>query len=220
MRRAQAGKLTREAEQAFLAALSATCNVTLAAAAVGSCFGAFNRRRKKDPAFAREMRMALQRGYEALELALLESSLPVSHEHDEWRHNEPPAMPPMSVNQALQLMYLHQKAALLARRADPDPAAAGREQCGAQRAARADGGGAGPPRPRGVRGRGGGAMGEGRAGMGAGGGGCAAEARAAGFGAGDGLVAGRPGGGWRRWRRSGKGMSGIYSRDYNEIVLR
>jgi hypothetical protein len=114
MRRAQAGKLTREAEQAFLAALSATCNVSLAAAAVGSCFGAFNRRRKKDPAFAREMRMALQHGYEALELALLESSLPVSHEHDEWRHNEPPAMPPMSVNQALQLMYLHQKAALLA----------------------------------------------------------------------------------------------------------
>ena len=60
MRRAQPGKLTREAEQAFLAALSATCNVTLAAAAVGSCFGAFNRRRKKDPAFAREMRMALK----------------------------------------------------------------------------------------------------------------------------------------------------------------
>jgi hypothetical protein len=113
MRRAQPGKLTREAEQAFLAALSATCNVTLAAAAVGSCFGAFNRRRKKDPAFAREMRMALRHGYEALELALLESGLPASHEHGDWRHNDPPAMPPMTVNQALQLMYLHQKAALL-----------------------------------------------------------------------------------------------------------
>ena len=34
MRRAQPGKLTREAEQAFLAALSATCNMSLAAAAV------------------------------------------------------------------------------------------------------------------------------------------------------------------------------------------
>src|SRR5947209_8957212 len=113
MRRAQPGKLTREAEQAFLAALSATCNVTLAAAAVGSCFGAFNRRRKKDPAFAREMRMALRHGYEALELALVESGLPASHEHGDWRHNDPPAMPPMTVNQALQLMYLHQKAALL-----------------------------------------------------------------------------------------------------------
>src|SRR6476660_9022213 len=36
MRRAQPGKLTSEAEQAFLAALSATCNIRLAAAAVGA----------------------------------------------------------------------------------------------------------------------------------------------------------------------------------------
>jgi hypothetical protein len=113
MRRALPGKLTREAEQAFLATLSVTCNMSLAAAAVGSCFNAFNRRRKKDPAFAREVRLALQRGYEALEMALLEGQSPVSHEHDDWRHNDPPAMPPMSVNQAFQLMYLHQKAALL-----------------------------------------------------------------------------------------------------------
>ena len=113
MRRAQPGKLTPEAEQAFLAALSATCNFALAAAAVGANFNAFNRRRKKDPAFAREVRLALQRGHEALEVALIESTLAASHEHDDWRHNEPPAMPPMSAAQALQLLYLHQKAALL-----------------------------------------------------------------------------------------------------------
>ena len=113
MQRAQPGKLTREAEQAFLAAVSATCNLSLAAAAVGAAFNAFNRRRRKDPAFAREVRLALQRGYEALELALIEGTLPASHEHDDWRHNDPPAMPPMSCNQALQLLYLHQKAALL-----------------------------------------------------------------------------------------------------------
>jgi hypothetical protein len=113
MRRAQPGKLTPAAEQAFLAALSATCNISLAAAAVGACFNAFNRRRKKDPAFAREMRLALQWGYETLELALIEGGMPGSHEHDDWRHNEPPATPPMTVSQALQLMYLHQKAALL-----------------------------------------------------------------------------------------------------------
>jgi hypothetical protein len=112
VRRAQHGKLTREAEQAFLSALSATCNVSLAAAAVGSCFKAFDRRRKADPAFAREMRMALAAGWERLEMALLESGLAGSHEHDEWRHNDPPATPPMSVSQALQLMYLHQKAVL------------------------------------------------------------------------------------------------------------
>ena len=113
MRRAQPGKLTREAEQAFLAALSATCNVSLAAAAVGSCFNAFARRRRKDQAFAREMRLALQRGYEALEMALLAGHAAASHEHDDWRHNDPPPIPPMTANQALQLMYLHQKAALL-----------------------------------------------------------------------------------------------------------
>src|SRR3954467_2456678 len=64
LRRAQPGKLTREAEQAFLAALSATCNFALAAAAVGANFNAFNRRRKRDPAFAREVRLALAQGYE------------------------------------------------------------------------------------------------------------------------------------------------------------
>jgi hypothetical protein len=113
MRRAQPGKLTMEAEQAFLAALGATCNMSLAAAAVGSCFRAFDRRRKTDPAFAREVRLALQRGYEALEMALYESGLAGSHEHGDWRHNDPPAMPPMTVSQALQLMYLHQKEARL-----------------------------------------------------------------------------------------------------------
>lgn len=113
MKRAVAGRLTREAEQAFLLALSATCNVTLAAAAVGASPRAFYRRKKQCRAFAREMRMALQRGYEALELALLESSAPTAFEHDEWRHNEPPAIPPMSASQALQLMYLHQKEARL-----------------------------------------------------------------------------------------------------------
>jgi len=113
MRRAQPGKLTREAEQAFLAAVGATCNLSLAAAAVGSCLRAFARRRRKDPAFARELRLALKRGWETLELALMEAGMPGMHEHDDWRHNDPPALPPMTVSQALQLMYLHQKAALL-----------------------------------------------------------------------------------------------------------
>ena len=118
VRRAQAGKLTPAAEQAFLSALSATCNVSLAAAAVGSCCKAFRRRKEKSPGFAREMRMAIERGYLALELGLLEGHLAASHEHDDWRNNSPPAMPPMSVNQALQLMYLHQKEARLL--AEPD----------------------------------------------------------------------------------------------------
>jgi hypothetical protein len=119
MRVSHANKLTRECEQAFLAALSATCNVTLSAAAVGASPRAFYRRKRQCPGFAREMRMALQMGYERLELALLEGHQPGSHEHDEWRHNDPPAIPPISANQALQLMYLHQKAVLLVEEPTP-----------------------------------------------------------------------------------------------------
>ena len=118
MRRALPGKITREGEQAYLAALSATCNKRLASAAVGAAENAFNRRRRKDPGFAREVRMALEEGYEALEMALYEGCSAAAHEHDDWRHNDPPAIPPMSVSQALQLMYLHQKEARLI--AEPD----------------------------------------------------------------------------------------------------
>jgi hypothetical protein len=86
---------------------------------VGVSPRAFYRRKKTDPAFAREYRLALQAGYERIEMALLESGLAGSHEHDDWRRNDPPAMPPMSVNQGLQLKYLHQKEARL--KAEPWP---------------------------------------------------------------------------------------------------
>ncbi|MHA6722553.1 hypothetical protein [Sphingomonas sp. RS2018] len=113
LRRAQPGKLTQQCEQTFLAALSATANVRLAAAAAGASVAAFYRRRRKNPAFAREMRLALETGYERLETVLLVSSLPSSYEDDAWRHNDPPAIPPMTANQALQILYLHQKEARL-----------------------------------------------------------------------------------------------------------
>lgn len=118
MRAAQPGKLTRHCEQAFLAALSATANVRLSAAAAGADVGAFYRRRRQNPGFAREMRLALAMGYERLEMALLAGMAADSHQDDAWRHNEPPPIPQMTANQALQLMYLHQKEARLL--AEPD----------------------------------------------------------------------------------------------------
>lgn len=119
MRRAQPGKLTRECEQAFLTALSATANVSLAAAAAGAAEAAFYRRRRQNPGFAREMKLALQTGYDRIELALLEGFLPGAHADDAWRHhNDPPPIPKMSPAQALQLLYLHQKEARLL--AEPD----------------------------------------------------------------------------------------------------
>jgi hypothetical protein len=113
IRRAMAGRLNRTAEQTFLAALAATCNVRLAAAAVNTQPNHFYQRRRQDPGFAREWRLALQQGYATLEAALIEGFTVDAHVDDAWRHNEPPALPPMTTAQALQLMYLHQKEARL-----------------------------------------------------------------------------------------------------------
>ncbi|WP_353205446.1 hypothetical protein [Sphingomonas sp.] len=109
VRRTSAGRLTRAAEQAFLAALSATANVRLAAAAAGFSHSAFYARRRQNPAFAREMRMALEMGYERIEAAVLEAGLADSYRDDAWRHNDPPPVPPLSFDQAMQVLQLHQK---------------------------------------------------------------------------------------------------------------
>jgi len=111
LRRAPKGRMTKAAEQAFLAALSATCNVRLSAAAAGFTHSAFYQRAKKDPGFAREWRLAEERGWQALDGALLAGFLPDSHEDDAWRHNAPPEMPAMTVSQAIQLAVLHEKSA-------------------------------------------------------------------------------------------------------------
>lgn len=107
------GRLTPEARQAFLSALSATANIRLSAKAAGFTHAAFYQARARDPGFAREWRLALAQGYERLELALLEGAQPESHRDDAWRRNDPPPIPPMTVNQALQLLHLHQKEARL-----------------------------------------------------------------------------------------------------------
>ena len=109
LRRPSANRLDHAAEQAFLTALSATANIRLSAAAAGFSHSAFYARRKASPAFAREMRLALAAGYESVEFALLAGTLPGSHDHDEWRHNAPPPIPPMTANQALQLLHLHNR---------------------------------------------------------------------------------------------------------------
>ena len=99
--------------QAFLAALSATANVRLAARAVGFSHAAFYHRAQVHAGFAREWRLALQRGYDRLEAALLETVAPGAYEGNAWRHNDSPPMPAMTPAQALQLMHLHQKEARL-----------------------------------------------------------------------------------------------------------
>ena len=109
LRRARAGRMTKAAEQLFLAALSASANVRLAAAAAGFAHSSFYALARRSPAFAREMRLALEMGYERLEGALLAGFCAESYEDDSWRHNDPPPIAPMTPDQALQLLHLHQK---------------------------------------------------------------------------------------------------------------
>src|SRR5205085_6885922 len=107
---APAGWMTKAAEQAFFSALSATANVRLACAAAGFAPTSFYRRRGRSAAFAREMRLALRIGWERLEEAMLAAGLAHSHEDDAWRtdHDHPP-IPPLTADQALQLLCLHNK---------------------------------------------------------------------------------------------------------------
>ena len=116
VRAARRDSLTKQCEQAFLAALSVTANVSLSAATAGASVASFNRRRRRDPGFAREVRMALAAGVARLEEALIAGYLPDSHDDDGWRHNDAPDLPRMSAAQALQLLYLHQAKADHARR--------------------------------------------------------------------------------------------------------
>ena len=109
VRRAQPGKLTPAAEQAFLLALAGTCNVALAAASVGAAANSFARRAKRDPAFAREVRMAIAEGHETLHLALLAGLEP--WDEADWRCGEPPPVPMMTVDQVFQLMRMHAREA-------------------------------------------------------------------------------------------------------------
>lgn len=109
LRLSHKGKLTKAAEQAFLSALSASANIRLSAAAAGASARAFYRRRERNPAFAREMRLALSMGYDRLEAALLAGFRPESHEDDGWRESDFPPIPQMSADQALQLLFLHEK---------------------------------------------------------------------------------------------------------------
>ena len=113
LRRARPGGIDRAGRTRFLAALSACANVRLAATAAGFSHAAFYHHKRRDPAFAREWRLALETGYLRLEAALLAGAMPDGGADDAWQRNDPPPIPPMSAAQALQLLYLHQKEARL-----------------------------------------------------------------------------------------------------------
>jgi hypothetical protein len=109
LRLAPPGRMTKAAEQAFFRALAASANVKLSAAAAGFSYGSFYYRKYTRPAFAREMRLPLKMAWERLECVLIATSLPESWEDDEWRTSEPAPIPPMTADQVIQLLHLHDK---------------------------------------------------------------------------------------------------------------
>lgn len=59
------------------------------------------------------MQLALETGYERVELALMEAALASSYRDDAWRHNDPPAVPSMTADEALMLLRLHHQSVRL-----------------------------------------------------------------------------------------------------------
>jgi hypothetical protein len=74
VKRARADQWTEETAARFLTALAGTCNVKMAAAAVGTSATSAFARRRLDPEFARAWAEALEIGYARLEAALIESA--------------------------------------------------------------------------------------------------------------------------------------------------
>lgn len=117
LRRALPGRMTQAAEQAFFRALSASANVRLSAAAAGFAHSSFYARRRGWPAFAEEMKVALGIGYDRLLLASFAAA-----NRARWAggsawtdHPEETPIPPMTPDQAIQLLTLHRDTVKLQR---------------------------------------------------------------------------------------------------------
>jgi len=126
LRRSPAGRLTDAGLAAFLRVLAATANVRFAAASVGVAHSSIYRRRRMDANFAEEMRLALLTGYDRVEAALLQtafqtfdgdldedsktrSSRAQSRGAPDFHSGEPQITGPMTVDQAIMLLWHHRR---------------------------------------------------------------------------------------------------------------
>lgn len=111
LRRAPPGRMTEAGERYFCRALAASANVRLSAAAAGFTHSAFYQKRKKRPAFAREMKISLTIGYDRIEGAAIERTLQALNGGPEnaWLADlivgNP--LPRLSFDQAFQQLCLH-----------------------------------------------------------------------------------------------------------------
>jgi hypothetical protein len=103
--RARLKQWTPRTEARFLAALAACCNVAAACRAVGMSQAAAYNHYARWPDFEKRWEAALEEGFERLELALFDHAGRAFEAVD-----YPPdmAMPPVTFDQAIQLLGLHQ----------------------------------------------------------------------------------------------------------------
>lgn len=106
--RARAGQWTARTEKRFLAAAGATVNVKAACAEVGKSFGSAYAHRNRWPGFARRWDEALDIGTEELEERLSLRAENIFAEA-EPPLPEPPALPRMTVAEAIHLLHLQKR---------------------------------------------------------------------------------------------------------------
>ncbi len=106
--RARVRQWSPRAEERFLAALGATCNVKAACAEVGLTAASAYNHRHRWPGFARRWDAAVETGYTQLECALLESAENLLSGRDV---PDPPPLRGMTVDHAIHLVHMHKHAA-------------------------------------------------------------------------------------------------------------
>ena len=106
--RARVGQWSPRAEERFLAALTASCNVKAACAAVGLSPASAYNHRLRWPGFARRWDAAIEVGYSQLELALIEAGCNL---FSGAGLAEVAPLAGMTVAQAIHLLHMHKHAA-------------------------------------------------------------------------------------------------------------
>ncbi len=113
LRRSPPGRMIAAAEQAFFAALAASANIRLSAAAVGFTHSAFYQKKHARPAFAAEMKLSLTIGYDRVECASMERTLQALHgggADNAWLDHaigDDNPIPTLTWEQAFQQLCLH-----------------------------------------------------------------------------------------------------------------
>lgn len=103
--RARVRQWTRATEARFLSTLAASCNVKAACETVGLSQESAYTHRKRWPAFAARWQEALEIGYDRIHGALVDGAHTLFGQID---YDPAERLAPMTVDQALQLMRLHQ----------------------------------------------------------------------------------------------------------------